>query len=63
MRAPSRNHLSGPPKTIFLDGDTKIEPRGGDAMLGGLGACPPENFADFDLILETFCAFWAFKNP
>ena len=36
----------------------KSEPRRGDAMLGGSGDMPPpENFAEFDLILEAFCAF------
>ena len=29
----------------------------GDAKLGGLGACPPKKFAEFDLSLEAFCAF------
>ena len=42
----------------------KSEPRRGDANLGGSrGMPPPENFAKFDLILEAFCAFWAFKIP
>ena len=42
----------------------KSEPWKGDAKLGGFGGMPPpENFAEFHLILEAFCAFWAFKIP
>ena len=60
-----RNLEMRPPEIIFR-GPLKIfswmviqksEPRRGDAKLGGLGACPPENFGEFDLILEAFCAF------
>ena len=52
-----RNHLSGPPKNFFLDGDTKERAPKGQCQAGGLGACPPKNFAEFDFILEAFCAF------
>ena len=52
---PPRNHFSGPLKIFFLDGDTKER--------GLKGQCIPENFAEFDLILEDFCAFLAFKTP
>ena len=56
--APPRNHLSGPPKNVFLDGDTKERaPKGRCQAREVWGACPPENFAEFDLILETFRAF------
>ena len=55
---PPRNHLSGPPKKIFYDGDTKERaPKGRCQAIGGCGGMPPENFAEFDLILEAFCAF------
>ena len=58
MRPPHRNHLSGPPKIFFLDGDTKERgPKGQCQARGVWGHAPPENFADLDLILEAFCAF------
>ena len=63
---------AGPPPEIIFRGllknfscmvIQKSEPRRGDAKLGSLGAYPPENFAEFHLILMAFCAFWAFKIP
>ena len=63
MRAPPRNHLSGPLKMFSWMVMQKSEPRKDDAKLGGLEACLPENFAEFDLILEAFCAFGAFEIP
>ena len=53
-----RNHLSGPPKIFFLDGDAKERAPKGQCQARGIwGHAPPENFAEFDLTLETFCAF------
>ena len=62
---PPRNHLSGPPKIFFLDGDAKERaPKGRCQATGVWGGMPhPENFAKFHLILEAFCAFGAFKIP
>ena len=59
MRAPPpRNHLSGPPKNFFLNGDAKERaPKGRCQATGVWGHAPPENFAEFDLTLEAFCAF------
>ena len=59
MRALPRNHLPGPPKIFFLDGDAKERaPKGRCQARGVWGhARPPENLAEFHLILETFCAF------
>ena len=65
MRGPPRNHLSGPPKICFLDGDAKERAPKGRCQATGVwgGHAPPENFAEFHLILEAFCAFGAFKIP
>ena len=59
--------MRGPPKIIFrgiflkyffLDGDAKERaPKGRCQARGVWGHAPPENFAEFDLILEAFCAF------
>ena len=55
--APPQNHLSGPPKYFFLDGDTKERaPKGRCQARGVWGHGPSEIFAEFDLILEAFCA-------
>ena len=56
--APPRNHLSGPPKNFFLDGDAKERAAKGRCQAWGFrGHALPENFAEFHLILEAFCAF------
>ena len=48
----------GPLKNFFWMVMQKSEPRRGDAKLGRSGGMsPPENFAEFHLILEAFCAF------
>ena len=47
----------GPLKMFSWMAIQKSEPRRGDAKLGGIGTCPPENFAELDLTLEAFCAF------
>ena len=58
MLGPPRNHFSRPPKIFFLDGDTKErDPKGQFPAKGVWGHASPENFAEFDLILEAFCAF------
>ena len=55
---PPRNHLWGPPKIFFLAGDAKERaPKGRCQAWGVWGHAIPENFAEFDLILETFCEF------
>ena len=51
---PPRNHLSGLLKIFSWMVIQKNEARRGNAKLGDLGAYPPENFAEFDLILEAF---------
>ena len=51
---PPRNHLSGPPKKFFLDGDTKERAPKGDAKLGGSGGMPPQK------ILRNLTLFWRF---
>ena len=58
-RAETRHRGTPPPKSFFLDGDTKERaPKGRCQARGVWGhAPPPENFAEFDLILEAFCAF------
>ena len=62
--APPQNHLSGPPKKFFLDGDIKERaPKERCQARGVWEHAPPEKFAEFDLILEAFCAFGAFKIP
>ena len=58
---------NAPPPEILFRGPSKFfswmviqksEPRRGDAKLGESGGMPPpEHFAEFDLILEAFCAF------
>ena len=49
--------MRGPPKFFFLDGDTKERaPKGRYQAIGGVGHAPPENFAEFDHILEA-CRF------
>ena len=51
-------NLSGPPKTFFLDGDTKKRATKGRCQAKRVwGHAPPENFAEFDLISEAFRAF------
>ena len=58
MRPPPQNHLSGPPKIIFLDGDAKERASKRRWQARGVwGHAPPENFAEFDLTVEAFCAF------
>ena len=58
LSPPPRNHFSGPPKIFFLDGDAKERgPKWQCPARGVWGHVPPENFAEFDLILEDFCAF------
>ena len=54
---PPRNHLSESPKNFSRMVMQKSEPRKGNATLGGSGGLPPEIFAEFDRILEVFCAF------
>ena len=55
---PPRNHLSGRPQIFFSDDDTKERaPKGRCQARRVWGHAPPENFAEFDLILEAFCAF------
>ena len=55
---PSRNHLLGPPKNFFLNGDAKERATKGRCQAWGVwGHVLPENFVEFDLILEAFCAF------
>ena len=58
---------AAPPPEIIFRGPLKFfswmvmqksEPRRGDAKLRGSGGMPPpEKIAEFDLILEAFCAF------
>ena len=49
---------AGPPRSFFLDGGTKERaPKGRCQARGIWGQAPPENFAEFDLILEAFCTF------
>ena len=65
MAGPKLGNAPPPPEVIFRSPlkffswmvMQKSEPRRSDARLGGLGACPPENFAEFDLILVALCAF------
>ena len=52
-----RNHLSGPPKKFFLDGDTEEGAPKGRCQTRGVWGHLPVIFAEFDLILEAFCAF------
>ena len=48
----------GPPKNFFLDGDAKEQaPKGRCQARGVWGHAPQKKFAEFDLVLETFCAF------
>ena len=55
---PPQNHLSGPPKIFFLDSDAKERaPKGRCQARGVWGHAPPENFAEFHLILEVFVRF------
>ena len=57
---PPRNHLLGPPKNFFLDGDAKERASKGRCQARGVwghASSPPEKFAEFHLILEAFCAF------
>ena len=64
MRAFPEIIFRGPLKIFSWMVLQKSEPRRGDAKLGGSGGMsPPEDFAEFDIILEDFCAFWAFKIP
>ena len=58
MRAPPKIIFRCPPKYFFLDGDAKERaPKGRCQARGVWEHAPPENFAEFDLILEAFCAF------
>ena len=61
--APPRNHRFGPPKIFFLDGDAKELVSKWRCQARGVWghAPPPENFAEFDLILEAFCVFEPLK--
>ena len=55
---PPKIIFRGPLKYFFLDGDAKERaPTGRCQARGVWGHAPPENFAEFDLILEAFCAF------
>ena len=55
---PPKIIFRGPLKYFFLDGDAKERaPKGRCQARGVWGHAPPENFAEFDLILEPFCAF------
>ena len=57
-----RNHLSGPPKSFFLDGDAKERaPKKRCQVRGVWGQVPPENFAEFALVLEVFVRFEPLK--
>ena len=49
---PPRNHLSGPPKFFFLDGDTKERAPKGRCQTGGSGGMLPQN------ILRNLTIFW-----
>ena len=55
---PPKIIFRGPLKYFFLDGDAKERaPKGRCQARGVWGHAPPENFAEFDLILVAFCAF------
>ena len=56
--APPEIIFQGPLKYFFLDDDAKERaPKGRCQAWGVWGHAPPKNFAEFDLILKTFCAF------
>ena len=58
MRLPPISFFGGPLKYFFLDGDAKERaPKGRCQAMGVWEHAPPENFAEFDLILEAFYAF------
>ena len=58
MRGPPKIIFRGPLKYFFLDGDAKERAPKWRCQARGAGDMPPpENFAEFDLILEASCAF------
>ena len=57
MRGPPRNHLSGPPKNCFLDGDAKEQaPKGRRQARGVWGHARQK-------ILQNLTLFWRLFEP